>query len=105
MARGEYGTTTISPGSGALTVGHITPAASLQAGSGNLRIGAASGDLDVATGCGDIDIGSVTGAATVKSGSGDVEIGTAGTSLRVDPQRRHRCRVGRDGAAGDDRLG
>ena len=74
MAGGEYGTTTISSGSGAVTVGHITSAASLQAGSGNLRIGAASGDLDVATGCGDLVIGSVTGVSRVKSGSGDVRI-------------------------------
>ncbi len=82
-ARGEYGTTVVTTGSGAVTIGTVASSARVRSGSGDLRIDSVEGDLDVRSGSGAIDVGSVGGSLSVQSGSGDVRLGTGGTSMRV----------------------
>jgi DUF4097 and DUF4098 domain-containing protein YvlB len=83
-ATGDFGTTTVSTGSGDVDLGHVPDSARVRTGSGKVRIGSVDGDLDIQTGSGDIIIGTVAGQITADSGSGDISLRHGGTALRAN---------------------
>ena len=82
-ARGSYGESRVTSGSGDLLVEHLTGSAQLRAGSGDVQVRSAQADITVGTGSGDMRLGVLGGAATLQTGSGDIEVESAAAALKV----------------------
>ncbi len=78
---GEFGTTAVAAGSGAVVVAACTEAR-VKTGSGDTTVHRCT-DITADSGSGDIHVGHAEGRVEVQTGSGDVEIGGAVTSGRV----------------------
>jgi DUF4097 and DUF4098 domain-containing protein YvlB len=81
VAMGQFGTSTVSTGSGDLTLGDFGDSLRINSGSGAVRVSSVARDVVVKTGSGDIDVVEIEGEATLSSGSGDVVVGGATRGL------------------------
>lgn len=82
-ARGRYGESRLTSGSGDVSVEHLTGSAQVRSGSGDVHIGTADDDLTLGAGSGDVHLGEVHGSVTVQTGSGDVGVDSVAGSLRA----------------------
>jgi DUF4097 and DUF4098 domain-containing protein YvlB len=82
-ARGTFGTTSITSGSGVVAIETIEDSARVRTGSGYVRIDTVTGDLQLRSGSGGMEIGSVEGSIDAQTGSGDLRLGHGGAALRV----------------------